>query len=80
MKKPQPKMQKMKLTQLIINKTYNLTLLLVQKNPQKIQLKIKKMMRFKKKNPLPIPVVKTTIYDLTQTLTFQTHTVIINKN
>ena len=32
MKKLQPKMQKMKLMQLIINKTYNLILLLVQKN------------------------------------------------
>ena len=71
-------MQKMSLMQLIINKTYNLTLLLVQKNPQKVQLKIKKTMRFKKKNPLAIPVVKNTIYDLTQTLIFQTHT--DNKN
>ena len=33
-----------------------------EKSP-KIQLKIKKTMRFKKKNPLPIPVVKNTIYD-----------------
>ena len=31
------------------------------------------------KNPLPIPAVKNTIYDLTQTLTFQTHTDIKNK-
>ena len=41
--------------QLIINKTHNLTLLLVQKNPQKIQLKIKKTMRFKKKTPYQYP-------------------------
>ena len=46
----------------------------MQKNPQKIQLKIKKTMRFKKKKPLPIHVVKNTIYDPTQTLTSQIHT------
>ena len=66
--------------QLIINKTYNLTLLLVQKNPQKIQMEVKKMMRFKKEKPLPIHVVKNTIYDLTQIQTFQTHTDIKNKD
>ena len=49
-----------------------------EKSP-KIQLKIKKTMRFKK-NPLPIPVVKNTIDDLTQKLTFQTHTDIKNKD
>ena len=33
-----------------------------------------------KEKPLPIPVVKNTIYDLTQTLTFQTHSDIKNKD
>ena len=43
-------------------------------HPQKIKLKIEKTMRFKKKNPLPIRVVKNTINDPTQTLTSQIHT------
>ena len=51
----------------------------MQKNPQKIQMEIKKMMRFKKKKPLTIHVVKNTIYDPTQILTFQTPTDIKNK-
>ena len=51
----------------------------MQKNPQKIQMEIKNMMRFKKKKPLPIHVVKNTIYDPTQILTFQTPTDIKNK-
>ena len=52
----------------------------MQKNPQKIQMEIKKMMRFKKKKPLPIHVVKNTIYDPTQILTFQTPTDIKTKS
>ena len=51
----------------------------MQKNPQKIQMEIKKMMRFKKKKPLPIHVDKNTIYDPTQTLMFQIHIDIKNK-
>ena len=51
----------------------------MQKNPQEVQLKIKKMMRFKKKL-LPIHVVKNTIYDPTQIPTSQIQTDIKNKN
>ena len=52
----------------------------MQENPQEIQMKIKKMMWFKKEKPLSIHVVKNTIYDLTQTSIFQTHTDIKNKD
>ena len=50
----------------------------MQKNPQKVYMKIKKITRFKKK-PLPIHVVKNTIYDQTQILTFQIDTDIENR-
>ena len=52
----------------------------MQKNPQKIQMEIKKTMRFKKEKPLPIHVVKNTIYDPTQIPTSQIYTDIKNKN
>ena len=52
----------------------------MQKNPQEIQMKIKKMLRFKKKKPLPIHVVKNIIYDQIQILIFQTHTDTDNKS
>ena len=52
----------------------------MQNNPQEVQMKIKNMLRFKKKKPLPIHVVKNIIYNQTQILIFQTHTDTENKS
>ena len=52
----------------------------MQENPRKMKTKIKKMLRFKKKNPLLIPVVKNTIYNPTQIPTSQILTDIKNKS